>query len=145
MLNPLRLRRFIDIETLMALRPHVLKERCNPVNTHLGGAWEVRRRGLWPHQHQEVWELADHEAQIGYRACRPLIAQPFSDRSLNVDLIKRPSERIETRGIHNDIKLELSVARFHALGCNTNNRCLDRIDEFNIGTVVSFEVVSFKG
>ena len=90
----------------MALRPHVLKEKRNPVNTHLGSAREVRRRGLWPHQHQEVWELADHEAQVGYRTSRPLIAQSFSARSLNVYLIKRPGERIETRGIHNDIKLE---------------------------------------
>ena len=80
------------------------------------------------------------QAEIGHRAVRPLVAQPASVRALDVDAVIRAGERIEARGVDDDVELERAVGRLEPRGRDPHDRRLGRVDEFDVVAVVRLEV-----
>ena len=91
---------------------------------------------------KQVGEAGSLQAEIGARPVGPLVLERPAARPANIDPVKRPGDRIEAGGVHDDIALILGVAGLDARGGDALDRCFVEVNQEHIVPIIRLVIAA---
>ena len=128
----------------MIVLAHIAQAIGHPLDVLLDTARDIAEGGpvVRADNREQVGKTGTLQAEIGPRPVGPLVLERPAAHPANIDLIKRPGDRIEARGIHDDIALILSVAGLDARGGNTFDRGLVQVNQNHVVPIIRLVVAA---